>query len=211
VIPEKQNEALIPMNANGGAELRTWKMVVNGTANTATGPMMVSSQLFNLKITPPYVTLAFQAASVDQGKAVPFVVKAAKGIDWDGEATVQLIGLPNKVTTDVLKLKKETPELIFNIKTDAVSPAGNHQNLFCQVIITQNGEPIVHNLGSGSLRIDVPIVPKTPAPVAAAPMPKPVVAAAPAAAPPKPLTRLEKLRLEAKERSQAAAKTGASK
>jgi len=62
------------------------------------------------------------------------------------------------------------------------------------------------------LRIDVPIVPKTPAPVvAAAPMPKPVVAAAPAAAPPKPLTRLEKLRLEAKERSQAAAKTGASK
>ena len=212
VIPEKQNEALIPMNANGGAELRTWKMVVNGTANTATGPMMVSSQLFNLKITPPYVTLAFQAASVDQGKAVPFVVKAAKGIDWDGEATVQLIGLPNKVTTDVLKLKKETPELIFNIKTDAVSPAGNHQNLFCQVIITQNGEPIVHNLGSGSLRIDVPIVPKTPAPVvAAAPMPKPVVAAAPAAVPPKPLTRLEKLRLEAKERSQAAAKTGASK
>ncbi len=211
VIPEKQNEALIPMNANGGAELRNWKLVVNGTANTATGPLMVSSQLFNLKITPPYVTLAFQAASVDQGKAIPFVVKATKSIDWDGDATVQLIGLPNKVTTDLLKLRKETPELIFNVKTDAVSPAGNHQNLFCQVIITQNGEPIVHNLGSGSLRIDVPIVPKTPAPAAAAPMPKPVVVAAPSAAPPKPLTRLEKLRLEAKERSQAAAKTGASK
>ena len=207
VIPEKQNEAVIPMNADGGAELRTWKLVVNGSANTATGPMVVSTQLFNLKISPPYVNLAYQAASVEQGKDVPFVVKTTKAIDWDGEATVQLIGLPNKVTTDVLKLKKDTPELIFNVKTDKVSPAGNHQNLFCQVIITQNGEPIVHNLGSGQLRIDVPIPPKV-AP-AAAPMPKPVVAAAPpppAAAPPKPLTRLEKLRLDAKERSAAAAK-----
>lgn len=219
-IPENQNEAIIPMNANGGAEVRTWKLVVNGSANTATGPMMVSSQLFNLRISPPYVNLAFQAASVEQGKSVPFVVKVNKSIDWEGDATVTLVGLPNKVTTEVLKIKKETPEMLFNLNTDAASPAGNHKNLFCQVVITENGEPITHNLGSGELRIDVPIVPKTPAP-AAAPMPMPVAAAAPpAAAPPKPLTRLEKLRLEAKERAEAAAKgdatapvqkTGASK
>jgi len=104
-IPEKQNEALIPMNA-GGAEVRTWKLVVNGTANTPTGPMMVSSQLFNLRISPPYLGLAFQAASVEQGKGVPFVVKVNKSIDWEGDATVSLIGLPNKVTTEVLKIKK---------------------------------------------------------------------------------------------------------
>ena len=30
-IPEKQDEALIPINADGGAELQTWKIVVNGT------------------------------------------------------------------------------------------------------------------------------------------------------------------------------------
>lgn len=207
VIPENQNEAIIPMNANGGAEVRTWKLVVNGSANTPTGPLMVSTQLFNLRISPPYLNLAFQAASVEQGKAVPFVVKVNKTIDWQGDATVTLIGLPNKVTTEVQKIKKETPEMLFNLTTDKTSPAGNHKNLFCQVVITENGEPIVHNLGSGELRIDVPIVPKTPAPAAA---PMPVVAAAPpAAAPPKPLTRLEKLRLEAKERSEAAAKADA--
>ena len=57
--------------------------------------------------------------------------------------------------------------------------------------ITQNGEPIVHNIGTGALRIDVPLPPK-----ANAPAPAPVVAAAPKPAAPaaaKPLSRLEKL------------------
>ena len=49
-IPERQNEAVIPMNADGGAELRTWKIVVNGASGVASGPIMVSSQLANLTI-----------------------------------------------------------------------------------------------------------------------------------------------------------------
>ena len=117
---------------------------------------------------------------------------------------VTLVGLPNKVTTDVKTITKDTTDLVFRVKTDAASPAGNHANLFCQVVVTQNGEPIVHNLGTGALRIDVPLPPKPNAP----PMPV-AVAAAPAArraaaAPVKPLTRLEKLRLENQERAKAA-------
>lgn len=202
-IPEKQNEAVIPMNADGGAELRTWKIVVNGASNVATGPLVVSSQLAKLTIAPQFVTLGFQAASVEQGKEVDMAVKVNKAVDFPGEATVTLIGLPNKVTTDVKKVTKDSTDLIFHIKTDPTSPAGNHQNLFCQLVITQNGEPIVHNLGTGQLRIDVPLPPKPNAP---APAPMPVAAAPkPAAAPPKPLSRLEKLRQESMERAKAAA------
>ena len=144
-----------------------------------------------------YVGLAFQAASVEQGKEVDMAIKVTKAVDFPGEAQVTLIGLPNKVTTDVKKITKDTTDLVFHIKTDKVSPAGNHASLFCQVVVTQNGEPIVHNIGTGALRIDVPLPPKPNAPA-----PAPVVAAAPkpAAAPPaKPLTRLEKLRLESKQ------------
>jgi hypothetical protein len=194
-IPEKQNEAVIPMNADGGAELRTWKIVVNGASGVASGPILVSSQLANLTIAPPFLGLTYQAASVDQGKEVDMAVKVAKAVDFPGEADVTLIGLPNKVTTDVKKITKDTTDMVFHIKTDKVSPAGNHANLFCQVVVHQNGEPIVHNIGTGTLRIDVPLPPKAnspaPAPVAAAPKP-----AAPAA---KPLSRLEKLRLESKQ------------
>jgi hypothetical protein len=209
VIPEKQDEALIPMNADGGAELKTWKIVVNGASGIASGPITVSSQLANLKVAAQFLTLAFQAGSVEQGKEVDLAVKVNKAVDFPGEAKVTLIGLPNKVTTDVKTITKDTQDILFHVKTDKVSPAGNHNNLFCQVVITQEGEPIVHNLGTGQLRIDVPLPPKPNAP---APKPAPVAAAAkpaaPAAAPAKPLSRLEKLRLESQERAKAAAGAG---
>lgn len=200
-IPEGQNEAVIPMNADGGAELRTWKIVVNGASGYEKGPVMVSSQLANLTIAAPYLGLTFQAASVEQGKEVDMAVKVAKAVDFPGEATVTLVGLPNKVTTDVKKITKDTTDLVFHLKTDPTSPAGNHASLFCQVVVTQNGEPIVHNIGTGALRIDVPL-PAKPAAAAAAPAAK-AAAPAPAPAAAKPLSRLEKLRQETKQKAQA--------
>jgi hypothetical protein len=201
-IPEGQTDAVIPMNADGGAELRTWKIVVNGASGVASGPIMVSSQLANLTIAAPYLGLTFLSASVDQGKEVDMAVKVAKAVDYAGEAQVTLVGLPNKVTTEPKKITKDTTDLVFHIKTDKVSPAGNHASLFCQVVVTQNGEPIVHNIGTGTLRIDVPLPPKPAAPAPAA-VAKPA-APAPAAAAAKPLSRLEKLRLENKQKNQTA-------
>ena len=57
------------------------------------------------------------------------------------------------------EITKDTTDLVFHIKTDN-SPAGKHKTLFCQVVVMANGEPIVHNLGTGALRIDVPLPPK---------------------------------------------------
>ena len=202
-IPEGQNEAVIPINADGGMAQAS-DLEDRGAREprgAASGPIMVSSQLANLTIAAPYVGLTYQAASVDQGKEVDMAIKVAKATDFPGEAAVTLIGLPNKVTTDVKKITKDTTDLVFHIKTDKTSPAGNHASLFCQVVITQNGEPIVHNIGTGTLRIDVPLPPKpnapAPAPAKVAEAPKP---AAPSA---KPLTRLEKLRLDNKEAKNA--------
>lgn len=203
-IAENQNEAAIPLNAAVGSELKTWKIVVNGSSNGPTGPVLVSSQLAALTIATPFVGLTYQSAAVDQGKDVTLAIKVAKLVDFDGEATVALIGLPNKVTTEPKTINKTTTDLVFPIKTDITSPAGKHASLFCQIVITKNGEPIVHNIGTGELRIDVPIPPKPSeaakpaAPVAAAPAPMP------AAAPARPLSRLEQLRLEAKQRAAAA-------
>ncbi len=154
--------------------------------------------------------MSYQPASVEQGQETDLVVAVNKAVDFPGEAKVTLIGLPNKVTTDDKTITKDTKELVFRLKTDKVSPAGNHQNLFCQVIVIQDGEPIVHNLGSGQVRIDVPLPPKpkpaaAPAPVAAAPTPLPSPPPGPQAE--KRLSRLEKLRLEAQEKAKAGRRT----
>ncbi|WP_422922937.1 PPC domain-containing protein [Singulisphaera sp. PoT] len=225
LIPENQNEALIPINANGGAELATWRIVVNGTYfEPPTGPqpprpaggnnrqgrgagrLTVSSQLAKLTIAPPYLALNFSAASVEKGNEVDIAVKVNKAKDFHGEAKVTLIGLPNKVTTDVATITKDTTDIVFHLKTDPATPPGETKSLFCQVVITQDGEPILHNIGSGRLRVDAPLPQRKNGTGGSAP--KPTLAAAtpkPGDSPDKPLSRLEKLRLESQERAKAAA------
>jgi hypothetical protein len=94
-----------------------------------------------------------------------------------------------------MQISPDDKQVVFNVTIAPNTPVGQHGSLFCQVIVNKNGEPIVHNLGRGGmLRVDAPPEPKK------GEAPKPVVAqAAPAASapPPKPISRLEKLRLEA--------------
>ncbi len=213
VIPEKENEALIPINAGNGAPLTTWKIVVNGTYTEippgpapakgqrrqgGLGRLTVSSGFAKLTVAPQYLTLKFAPVSVEQGKDVELAAKIDKAIDFPGEAKVTLIGLPNKVTAEPLTITRDSTELVFHVKTDEKSPPGETKSLFCQVVITKDGEPITHNLGTGRLRIDAPLTKKKPAAGA-----KPVASASSA----KPLSRLEKLRQEARERAKAAAET----
>jgi hypothetical protein len=229
-IPEGQDEALIPLNASDAAELKTWRTVVVGTAevpNPIDGPppeprpgnrggnrlgtITVASPMTRIAVAEKFVSFELQAATVEQGKETDLVVKVTRLADFADEAQVTLLGLPNKVTTDPKTITKETEELVFHLKTDKVSPAGNHPNLVCRAVIQKDGEPIVHNLGPGKLRIDVPIPPKpataankpaaaaTAAPVAVTPNSKPSEGAA------KPVSRLEQLR---RERQQAAQSGG---
>jgi hypothetical protein len=194
-IDEGKNEAIIPMTANGGAELRQWKIAVIGRANVDDEGVMVSSQLATLDVAEPYLAFAFNAAACEQGQETDLVVKVTNNKPFEGEATVQLLGTPFEVTTEPAKLTKETAEIVFHIKTTAKSPAGRHKTILCLATVMANGEPIVHSLGTGELRIDTPLPPKPNAPP---PMPA-AVAAAPVAAekpPEKRLTRLEQLRLE---------------
>jgi hypothetical protein len=200
-IPEGQNEALIPLNAAGNAPVGEWKIAVTGQAPVGNGPIMTSTGFITLKVAEPYLSFGFQQAAVEQGNETDVVVKVEKKKDFEGAAKVDLLGLPNKVAAAPMEVNKETPELVFKVKTEKESPAGNHKSLFCQVVVMENGEPIVHSLGGGQLRIDVPLPPKPntppPMPVAAAPAaPAPAAPAEPA----KRLTRLEQLRLEQQER-----------
>lgn len=203
VIPEGQNEAYIPMNANGGAPVRKWKYAITGQAVVGNGPVWVSSQLATIEIAPAYLGVTMERGAAEQGKETQIFVKIANVKPFAGEATIRLVGMPPKtVFPEVLKITKDTKEIAFPIKVDPTAPAGIHRNIFCQVVITENGEPIAHSLGNTELRIDVPLPPKKDAPAVVVkpmtPMPMPM------APPMKRLTRLEQLRLEQEEREKAA-------
>ena len=209
VIPEGQTEVLLFTNAAPNAGIRAWKTAVIAVSDAGAGPVWTSSQLFTLSVQAPMVTFAQERSAVEQGQSTTIFGKIAVPTPFAGEATVTVIGLPNKVTAPVLKITKDSKDLNFPLATDKTSPVGKH-GVYCQCIVTHNGETLVHNIGGGELRIDVPLPPKVApapaAPVATAPAaPAPV---APAKPPEKRLTRLEQLRVDQEEREKAA-KAGA--
>jgi hypothetical protein len=205
VIPAGKNETLYAMNANGGAPVRKWKYVVLGVANVGNGAIWVASQAANIEIAPPFVALQMERASAEQGKTTELFCKFQVQTPFEGSGKMELIGLPPKVTAPPIQVTKDTKEVAFKLTLDKASPPGVHKNLFCQLVFTHKGEPVVQNLGSSELRIDVPLAAKP-----AAPAPTQVAAKKPestkAAAPAKRLSHLEQLRLDQEEREKAAAK-----
>jgi hypothetical protein len=213
VIPEGKDQATILLNAGAGAPLNTWKIVVNGTytevppgpppprgagRGRGRGRLIVSSPLARLTIKPAFLGLKFAAVSVEQGGAVDLPATVTRTADFQGEARATLLGLPNKVTAEPVTITKDSDRVVFHLTTDGTSPPGETKGLVCQVVLTQDGEPIVHNLGGGRLRIDRPL-PASPGKPAAV---KATLTSSPASpSPARPLSRLEKLRLESKDRA----------
>jgi hypothetical protein len=197
-IAKDQSETRYPINANGSAQLRKWKIFAIGSAEVG-GKAWASSSLVGLEVVDPYVTLTAQRAACQQGETVQIYCKVEHHKPLQGTAQVKLVGLPPKATAADLELTDETKELAFDVKTDKASPAGKYKNVFCQVTITQPGGQIVSRAVSTELQIDKPLpaATATAAPPAAA---KPKPTAKPTT---RPLSRLQKLRIKAKRQATA--------
>ena len=212
-MPGDKSEALIPLNASGGAQVRKWKIAVLGSSERpaapapaagqpapapgtvpAAGPVWVSTQLAELEIAPPLVIGKIEMAATEQGKPAPVLCKLEPKTKFDGKGKLQLLGLPpNATVAGEVEIAADAKEAIFNVNVDAKTPAGQHNQLACVLTVMKDGEPIVQTVSAGGvLRVDPPPPPKADAPK---PAPQPV-AQAPAKAPEKVLSRLEKLRLE---------------
>ena len=196
-IGEGATETVLPMNAAPNATAGKWKTAVLATSDFGKGPVWVSSQLATVEVAPPFVMFAMERAAGEQGKTTDLFCKLTHNAPFQGPALVKLLGLPPKVTAPDVQITKDTKEVSFKLTLDKASPAGQHNNVFCQVFVPHNGETALHNVGGTQLRIDVPIAPKANEPA------KPAAAPAPAAASTKRLTRLEQLRLEQAEREKA--------
>jgi hypothetical protein len=204
VIPEGQTECVLPMNAAPNAAARKWKTVVHAVADAGKGPVWTASQLFTLEVAAPVVTLTMERPAVEQGGSTQLFCKVAVPTPFEGKAKVTLVGLPAKVTTQVIEITKDSKEFSFPITADKTSPVGQH-NVFAQVVIDKGGELITGNTGGTQLRIDVPLPPKVATATPVTPNPPPKTPTPAPMTPEKRLTRLEQLRKEAEEREKAAA------
>jgi hypothetical protein len=197
-IPQGQTEGFYPLNADGNAQIGKWPMYVIANAEF-NGPAWVSSQLAELEVAQPYLTFEITRTACEQGQPAQLYCKVNQLTPFEGEAKVELLGMPAEVTSEPKTITKDSPEVVFNLNTTAKSPPGNHKTIFAQVTVTVGGQASVGYAGGTEFQINTPIVKaEMPAQPAAA-TPEPPKPAEPQA---KPLSRLEQLR-----QSKAAAKT----
>lgn len=201
-IPEGQNEVLYPLNADGNAAAAAWKVYALASAEVG-GTGVCATPFGVLNVADNYIGMAPERAAVVQGQATEVYAKVEIKTPFEGEATAVLLGVPNKVTAEPVKITKDTTEVRFKVQTAVDSPVGRHTGLFIQVTTPKDGEQMVHNAGGVELRIDAP--PPMPQQQPTPPPEQPMQAAAPAQPMEKPLSRLEQLRLEAKKKMEQAA------
>ena len=190
VIAEGKTEAFYPLNANGKAQLGNWPVYVIGRSEVQ-GPAWGSTQLADLEISEPIVSMAIKRSSCTRGSETSILCKLTHNREFTGEADAVIKGLPPGINIEPLTFTSETKELIFKVQTTEKCPFGKHKGLFCSTTITENGEPIVAVSGRSELQITKP-------------KPEPAVAKNAAKQKndtkknAKPLSRLEKLREQAR-------------
>jgi hypothetical protein len=189
-VPGDQSEAIYPLSANDGAETRKWKICIMGESDVG-GTVWAASQLADLEVAPAFVAMKLQMTATERGKPAQILCSVDQRNKFDGSAVVRLRGLPAQCTAGDLPLTSADDKLIFTVNTGDKTPVGSCTTLLCEVTFMQNGEPIVQQAGMGGvLRVDPPDPPRKNAPAAPAAAPSSTATAS------KPLSRLEKLRLE---------------
>ena len=198
-IPAGGNECSFQLSANTGVPTADWKFVVMGEADAGKGRVYNASPFCTVKTQPAYVNAAaFPMAAIEQGQEGIVTTKLEQLQPFAGEAVARLVGVPDTVAIETIKITKATTDLTFRVKPSKDCFPGKIANLFIQVDVPVPGGTTTHRVALGSsIRVDAPRK-VAPAPVAKAEAPK-AAAAQTAVAPAAPvvLSRLEQLRQQA--------------
>src|SRR5690606_10672257 len=97
-IKENENEVIIPITANEGAQVGEWPVAMRGEADVR-GRLVTVTPIVKLNIATPYLAMELPRPTVEQGQSVEFPVKIDQRTAFEGEATVELKNLPPGVTT----------------------------------------------------------------------------------------------------------------
>ena len=198
-IPAGGNECSFQLSANTGVPTADWKFVVMGEADAGKGRVYNASPFCTVKTQPAYVNAAaFPMAAIEQGQEGVVTTKLEQLQPFAGEAVARLVGVPDTVAIEPIKITKATTDLTFRVKPSKDCFPGKIANLFIQVDVPVPGGTTTHRVALGSsIRVDAPRK-VAPAPVAKAEAPK-AAAAQTAVAPAAPvvLSRLEQLRQQA--------------
>lgn len=189
-LPEGINEIVYPLDAEVGAAPGTHQLVVTAHWNAGT---TVSTAMFPLVVAEPWVRGTIEMTALGTGGTGNVALTLEHPRPFEGEAGIQLLGLPPGVESSPAAGKSGVAQLLIPVKVNVDAPPGKHATLFCRVSVPTSDGPVIHRIGAGGvLRIDKTKDNAGPAPAAPSAGKSP-----PAGDATKPMSRLEQLRQRA--------------
>ena len=199
-IAAGSSEGTFQLNAAAGVAPNDWNFVVMGEANAGKGRIYNASPFCPVVTQTPFVAaLAFPMVSIEMGQEGVVTTKLEQLRPFVGEAVARLVGAPDTVIIEPIKITMSSTNLTFRVKPTKDASLGKITNLFIQIGVPLDGGVSLHRVALGSsLRLDAA---RKVAPVgkvaalqveAVKPVAAPVLSAARVA-----LSRLEQLRQQA--------------
>jgi hypothetical protein len=161
-IPGDRSEAVLHISAAANAPLGPVPLCITATtlretnAYLGTGETRVSSQIIEIQVSEPFLTLSSEPASVRRSGVAAYRWSVAPKNIFEGEAEVKLLGLPKgvEVREPFPRVTATSKEVVFQIHATDEALLGPVNNLECEVIVHAAGQEIHQRTGKGILRID---------------------------------------------------------
>jgi len=170
-IPANETEGDFKIQANDKTALGTYQIAMNasttdGDSFSGYGRIRVSSQFAALRISDSYIAVNLQRTSIERGRESEIVGTLKETTPFNGRATLNLLHLPKGVTLEgpAPQITSSDNRVVFHVKASSDALLGLYRDIVCEVTLSENGQLIKQNTGSGVLRVDpAKITPSQPA------------------------------------------------
>lgn len=163
-IAPNETSATYTLTASGGAPLGQSEISLVATTTdgiesgyyTGVDRVRVATQFFEITVADPHVELKSQPTAIRRGERGRFAWQVEHRRPFEGEATVELLGLPKgvHVVGDLPTITSTQAEVAFEIEASTDTLLGPYRELSCEITLQENGQKIKQRTGRGILRVD---------------------------------------------------------
>lgn len=172
IIPTGETTANLTLSASASAKLGSSPLYVIATTTQARGGkenspvrgdtnlgserIRVSSEVVNIEVAEPFISLASEPQSVRRGNKIAYRWSIKQLRPFEGRASVRMLGLPVGLAAvgPEPTIDKTATEVAVELEATDQALLGLVSDLQCDVQFSVAGEEIHLRTGSGNLRID---------------------------------------------------------
>jgi hypothetical protein len=154
---EKTTAGSLPLDANGGAAIGTFPLVLLASTRLRNAPLTVALPFVPVQIVEPMIVGEIGSARTEQGKPVALPVTLRVVSKPATAYRAALVALPRGVTASEIELAADATAATFQLTVATDAACGRHRSVQVELRVPGAGGTLVHRIGGGELRIDAPL------------------------------------------------------